>query len=77
MFYYFVSYGALTRKVNKQKIRHIFRMCMMHQTHRIENVDKITEIIKVDRHSSCSIAQELKIGHKIKLNRLGKAGFKK
>ncbi|GFV54171.1 hypothetical protein TNCV_1027431 [Trichonephila clavipes] len=31
----------------------------------VENVDKITEIIEVDRHvSSCSIVQELKIDHK-------------
>ncbi|GFT40427.1 histone-lysine N-methyltransferase SETMAR [Trichonephila clavipes] len=31
----------------------------------VENVDKITEIIKVDRYvSSCSIAQELKIDYK-------------
>ncbi|GFU12947.1 histone-lysine N-methyltransferase SETMAR [Trichonephila clavipes] len=31
----------------------------------VENVNKITEIIKVDRHfSSHSIAQELKINHK-------------
>ncbi|GFW36006.1 histone-lysine N-methyltransferase SETMAR [Trichonephila clavipes] len=44
----------------------------------IGNVDKITEIIKVDRHvSSRSIAQELKIDHKTVLNHLRKAGFKK
>ncbi|GFW59416.1 histone-lysine N-methyltransferase SETMAR [Trichonephila clavipes] len=30
----------------------------------VESVDKITEIIKVDRHVSSSIAQELKIDHK-------------
>ncbi|GFU90167.1 histone-lysine N-methyltransferase SETMAR [Trichonephila clavipes] len=31
----------------------------------VENVDKITEIIEVDRHvSSCSISQELKMDHK-------------
>ncbi|GFQ89132.1 histone-lysine N-methyltransferase SETMAR [Trichonephila clavata] len=30
----------------------------------VENVDKITEMIEVDRHfSSCSAIQELKIGH--------------
>ncbi|GFX72521.1 putative DD34D transposase [Trichonephila clavipes] len=44
----------------------------------VENVDKITEIIQVDRHvSSHSIAQELKIDHKTVLNHLCKAGFKK
>ncbi|GFY32929.1 histone-lysine N-methyltransferase SETMAR [Trichonephila clavipes] len=44
----------------------------------IENVDKITEIIDVDRHvSNRSIAQELKIDHKTILNHLGKVGFKK
>lgn len=44
----------------------------------VENVDKITEIIEVDRHvSSRSIAQELKIDHKTVLNHLRKAGFKK
>ncbi|GFS83584.1 histone-lysine N-methyltransferase SETMAR [Trichonephila clavipes] len=37
----------------------------------VENVDKITEIIEVERHdSSHSIAQELKINHKIVLNHL-------
>ncbi|GFS47279.1 histone-lysine N-methyltransferase SETMAR [Trichonephila clavipes] len=44
----------------------------------IENVDKITGIIKVDRYvSSRSIAQELRIDHKIVLNHLRKVGFKK
>lgn len=44
----------------------------------VENVDKVTEIIEVDRHvSSRSIAQELKIDHKTVLNHLHKAGFKK
>ncbi|GFW93966.1 histone-lysine N-methyltransferase SETMAR [Trichonephila clavipes] len=44
----------------------------------IENVDKITEIIQVDRHvSSRSIAQELKIDHKTVLNHLRKVGLKK
>ncbi|GFU21395.1 histone-lysine N-methyltransferase SETMAR [Trichonephila clavipes] len=44
----------------------------------VENVDKITEIIEVDRHvSSRSIAQELKISHKTVLNHLRKVGFKK
>ncbi|GFY29896.1 histone-lysine N-methyltransferase SETMAR [Trichonephila clavipes] len=44
----------------------------------IENVDKITEIIEVDRHvSSRSIAQELKIDHKTVLSHLSKIGFKK
>ncbi|GFV81288.1 histone-lysine N-methyltransferase SETMAR [Trichonephila clavipes] len=44
----------------------------------VENVDKITEIIKVHRHvSSRSIAQELKINHRIVLNHLRKVEFKK
>ncbi|GFY01576.1 histone-lysine N-methyltransferase SETMAR [Trichonephila clavipes] len=44
----------------------------------VENVNKITEIIDVDRHvSSRSIAQELKIDHKTVLNHLRKVGFKK
>ncbi|GFV60710.1 histone-lysine N-methyltransferase SETMAR [Trichonephila clavipes] len=44
----------------------------------IENVDKTTEIIEVDRHaSSRSIAQELKIDHKTVLCHLSKVGFKK
>ncbi|GFW16808.1 histone-lysine N-methyltransferase SETMAR [Trichonephila clavipes] len=44
----------------------------------IENVDKITEIIKVDRHvSSRSIAKELKIDHKTVLSHLRKVGCKK
>ncbi|GFU24480.1 histone-lysine N-methyltransferase SETMAR [Trichonephila clavipes] len=44
----------------------------------IENVDKITEIIEVDRHvSSRSIAQKLKIDDKTVLNYLRKVGFKK
>ncbi|GFW86618.1 putative DD34D transposase [Trichonephila clavipes] len=43
----------------------------------VKNVDKITEIIEVDRHvSSRSIAQELKIGHKIVLSHLRKVVFK-
>ncbi|GFV84726.1 histone-lysine N-methyltransferase SETMAR [Trichonephila clavipes] len=42
----------------------------------VENVDKITEIIKIDRHvSSRIIAQELKIDHKTVLNHLLKVGF--
>ncbi|GFT82536.1 histone-lysine N-methyltransferase SETMAR [Trichonephila clavipes] len=46
--------------------------------HVVENVDKITETIKVDQHvSSCSIVQERKIDIKIVLNHLGKAGFKR
>ncbi|GFW54312.1 histone-lysine N-methyltransferase SETMAR [Trichonephila clavipes] len=41
-------------------------------------VDKITEIIEVDRHvSSRSIAQELQIDHKTVSNHLRKVGFKK
>ncbi|GFT58606.1 guanine nucleotide-binding protein G(o) subunit alpha [Trichonephila clavipes] len=44
----------------------------------VENVDKITEIIEVDRHfRSRSIAQELKIDHKTVLNHLCKVEFKK
>ncbi|XP_070528285.1 histone-lysine N-methyltransferase SETMAR-like [Cardiocondyla obscurior] len=44
----------------------------------IENSDKIIEMIEVNRHiSSRSIAQELKINHKIVLNHLQKAGFRK
>ncbi|GFV94001.1 histone-lysine N-methyltransferase SETMAR [Trichonephila clavipes] len=46
--------------------------------HVVENVDKIAEIIKVDRHvSTRSIAQEIKIDHETVLNHLHKAGFKK
>ncbi|GFV21231.1 histonelysine Nmethyltransferase SETMARlike [Trichonephila clavipes] len=44
----------------------------------VEIVDKITDIIEVDRHVSIrSIAQELKIDHKTVLNHLHKVGFKK
>ncbi|GFT83604.1 histone-lysine N-methyltransferase SETMAR [Trichonephila clavipes] len=44
----------------------------------IGNVDKITEIIEVDRHvSSRSITEELKIDHKTVLSPLRKVGFKK
>ncbi|GFX30083.1 histonelysine Nmethyltransferase SETMARlike [Trichonephila clavipes] len=44
----------------------------------VENVDKITEIIEVDRPvSSRSIAQELKINHKTVLSHLRKVGFNK
>ncbi|GFU88415.1 histone-lysine N-methyltransferase SETMAR [Trichonephila clavipes] len=44
----------------------------------VENVDKITEIIEVDRHvSSLSITQEVKIDHKTVLSHLRKIGFKK
>ncbi|GFU57478.1 histone-lysine N-methyltransferase SETMAR [Trichonephila clavipes] len=44
----------------------------------VENVDKIKEIIEVDRHvSSRSITQELKIDNKTVLNHLSKVGFKK
>ncbi|GFY10306.1 histone-lysine N-methyltransferase SETMAR [Trichonephila clavipes] len=44
----------------------------------VKNVDKITEIMEVDRHvSSRSIAQELKIDTKTVLNHLRKVGFKK
>ncbi|GFU36616.1 histone-lysine N-methyltransferase SETMAR [Trichonephila clavipes] len=43
----------------------------------VQNVDKITEIIKVDRHvRSRSIAQELMIDHKTVLSYLRKVGFK-
>ncbi|GFX72689.1 histone-lysine N-methyltransferase SETMAR [Trichonephila clavipes] len=38
----------------------------------VENIDKITETIEVDRHAdSRSITQELKIDHKIVLSHLG------
>ncbi|GFX12124.1 histone-lysine N-methyltransferase SETMAR [Trichonephila clavipes] len=44
----------------------------------VENVNKITEIIEVDRHvSSRSITQELKIDHKTVLNHLRRVRFKK
>ncbi|GFX29862.1 histone-lysine N-methyltransferase SETMAR [Trichonephila clavipes] len=44
----------------------------------VDNVDKTTEIIYVDRNvSSRSIAQELKINHKTVLNHLRKVGFEK
>ncbi|GFS52434.1 histone-lysine N-methyltransferase SETMAR [Trichonephila clavipes] len=44
----------------------------------VENVDKITEIIEVDRHvSSRSIAQDIKIDHKTVLSHLRKVEFKK
>ncbi|GFU01855.1 histone-lysine N-methyltransferase SETMAR [Trichonephila clavipes] len=44
----------------------------------VENVDKITEIIEVAWHvSSRSIAEDLKINHKIVSNHLHKVGFKK
>ncbi|GFV73860.1 histone-lysine N-methyltransferase SETMAR [Trichonephila clavipes] len=44
----------------------------------VENVDKITEVIEVDRHvSSRSFAQELKIDHKTVLSHLHKVGLKK
>ncbi|GFT53484.1 histone-lysine N-methyltransferase SETMAR [Trichonephila clavipes] len=44
----------------------------------IENVDKITETIEVDWHvSSRSIAQELKINHKIVSSHLSKVELKK
>ncbi|GFV02490.1 hypothetical protein TNCV_1024181 [Trichonephila clavipes] len=40
----------------------------------IENVDKTTEIIEVERHvSSLSIEQELKIEHRVVSNHLPKA----
>ncbi|GFX93504.1 histone-lysine N-methyltransferase SETMAR [Trichonephila clavipes] len=44
----------------------------------VENVDKMTEIVEVDRHvSSRSIAQELKIDHKTVLSHLCKVRLKK
>ncbi|GFV95033.1 histone-lysine N-methyltransferase SETMAR [Trichonephila clavipes] len=44
----------------------------------VENVDKITEIIQVDRHvSNRNIIQKLKIDHKTVLNNLRKVAFKK
>ncbi|GFX34388.1 histone-lysine N-methyltransferase SETMAR [Trichonephila clavipes] len=43
----------------------------------VENVDKISEIIEVDRPViSCSIAQELKMDYKTFLSHLHKVGFK-
>ncbi|GFX50707.1 histone-lysine N-methyltransferase SETMAR [Trichonephila clavipes] len=44
----------------------------------VDNVDKIAEIIEINRHvSSRSIAQELKIDRKAALSHLRKVGFKK
>ncbi|GFU81637.1 histone-lysine N-methyltransferase SETMAR [Trichonephila clavipes] len=44
----------------------------------VDNVDKITVIIEIDRHvSSRSITQELKIDHKTILSCLRSVGFKK
>ncbi|GFX22968.1 histone-lysine N-methyltransferase SETMAR [Trichonephila clavipes] len=44
----------------------------------VENVNKITEIIEVDRHiSSPSIIQEQRIDHKTVLSHLGKVVLKK
>ncbi|GFY18685.1 histone-lysine N-methyltransferase SETMAR [Trichonephila clavipes] len=44
----------------------------------VEKVDKITEIIEVDRHvSSRSIVQQLKIDHKTILSHLRKVGLKR
>ncbi|GFX22695.1 histone-lysine N-methyltransferase SETMAR [Trichonephila clavipes] len=58
----------------------IFDVKDAHRTGRpvVENVDKITEVIEVDRHvSSRTIAQELKKDHKTVLNHLRKVGLKK
>ncbi|GFY17136.1 histone-lysine N-methyltransferase SETMAR [Trichonephila clavipes] len=44
----------------------------------VENVDKITKIIEVDRHvSNRRITQELNIDHNTVLNYFRKVGFKK
>ncbi|GFX62483.1 histone-lysine N-methyltransferase SETMAR [Trichonephila clavipes] len=44
----------------------------------VQNVDKITEIIEVDRHASCrSITLKLMIDHKTILNHFRKVGLKK
>ncbi|GFY02987.1 histone-lysine N-methyltransferase SETMAR [Trichonephila clavipes] len=44
----------------------------------VENIDKITEMIEVDRHvSGRSIAQKLNIDNKTVLNHLRKVEFKK
>ncbi|GFX50915.1 histone-lysine N-methyltransferase SETMAR [Trichonephila clavipes] len=44
----------------------------------VDNVDKITEIVEIDRHvSSRSTTQELKMDHKTVLSHLRKVGFKK
>ncbi|GFU75725.1 hypothetical protein TNCV_1651851 [Trichonephila clavipes] len=57
-------------------VQAVLMLKMPHIRHR--KVDKITELIKVDRHvSSRSIAQELKIDHKTVLSYLSKVGFKK
>ncbi|GFX15507.1 HTH_Tnp_Tc3_2 domain-containing protein [Trichonephila clavipes] len=52
-----------------------FSICPAHV---IEDVNKITEIIEVDRHVSIpSITQELMMDHKTVLSHLSKVGFKK
>ncbi|GFX81718.1 histone-lysine N-methyltransferase SETMAR [Trichonephila clavipes] len=43
----------------------------------VENVNKITDVIKFDRHVSSRSAQELKIVHKTVLNHLRKVGLAK
>ncbi|GFT09967.1 histone-lysine N-methyltransferase SETMAR [Trichonephila clavipes] len=79
-------YGADTVAANYEQFWYRrFRSCIFDvkytpRTGRpvVENVDKITEIIEVDRHvSSRSITQELKIDHKTVLKHLREVGFKK
>ncbi|GFX91268.1 histone-lysine N-methyltransferase SETMAR [Trichonephila clavipes] len=58
----------------------VFDVKIAHRTGRpiIENVDKIPEIIEVDRHvSNHSITQELNFENKTDLSHLSKVGFKK
>ncbi|GFU21353.1 histone-lysine N-methyltransferase SETMAR [Trichonephila clavipes] len=77
---YFI--GFLDNDLNRDGVCHqfgIFDVQDAPHTGRpvIENVDKITEIIEVDRLvSSCSIAQRLKIDHKTVLSHLRKVEFK-
>ncbi|GFX69995.1 histone-lysine N-methyltransferase SETMAR, partial [Trichonephila clavipes] len=79
------AYGADTVTANYVQFRfRRFRSCISDVKNAprkgrpiVENVDKITEIIEVDRHvSSRSIVQELKIDHKTVLSHLRKVGFK-
>ncbi|GFV48443.1 histone-lysine N-methyltransferase SETMAR [Trichonephila clavipes] len=79
-------YGADTVTVNNVQVwfrrfrSGIFEVKNSPRTGRpvVDNVDKITEIIEVDRHVRCrSISQDLKIDHKIVLSHLRKVGLKK
>ncbi|GFY25703.1 histone-lysine N-methyltransferase SETMAR [Trichonephila clavipes] len=72
-------------EVNKERIRYILQFSLIKAKMQascpspvIENVNKITEIIEVDRHvSNRSITQELKMDHPTVLSHLSKVGFKK